>query len=252
MNPSSMSENSHEEWFASWFDSEFYHILYGQRDENEAAGFISELISELHLQPGMSVLDLACGKGRHTRVFHRNGFRASGVDLSPESIAYAKLNSPSDIRFEVADMRAFDLHEQFDVVANLFTSFGYFESMDENLSVLKQVKKHLKPKGVFILDFFNVTSVEENLVPKQTIERGGITFHIHKSIQKEHVVKDIVFESEGKEYQFQERVQALTLDTLTQLVTKAGFQLDRTYGTYELEDFSDKASPRLILICTHE
>jgi len=252
MNPNNMSEKSEEEWFASWFDSEFYHILYGQRDENEATGFISSLVSELKLTAGMHILDLACGKGRHTRVFHRSGFNAFGVDLSPESIAYAKMNSAEEIRFDVADMRNFRLNETFDVVANLFTSFGYFDSMEENLQVLNQVKKHLKPEGVFILDFFNATCVKNDLVLEETIIREGINFHIRRSIQGDHIVKAIDFEAEGKEFHFEERVQALGLSNMKALLKNARFTLDHVFGSYKLEEFNEQNSARLILICSHE
>jgi 2-polyprenyl-3-methyl-5-hydroxy-6-metoxy-1,4-benzoquinol methylase len=77
-------------WFSTWFDSPYYHILYEQRDEKEAASFIQALQQKLHIQPGMNVLDAACGKGRHAYNNHQMGYEVCAFDLSVESIAEAK------------------------------------------------------------------------------------------------------------------------------------------------------------------
>ncbi len=85
-----------KEWFASWFDSPFYHILYKNRDDEEAQQFISNLIQHIHLKKNAKVMDLACGKGRHARMLHQEGLRVLGVDLSPNSISAAKKLSRMD------------------------------------------------------------------------------------------------------------------------------------------------------------
>ena len=79
-----------KEWFSTWFDSPYYHILYAKRDEQEAADFIASLLQKLHLAPGSRVLDAACGKGRHAITLQQLGFSVDAFDLSPANIEAAQ------------------------------------------------------------------------------------------------------------------------------------------------------------------
>ncbi|HET6992715.1 MAG TPA: methyltransferase domain-containing protein, partial [Bacteroidia bacterium] len=73
-------------WFESWFDSPYYHLLYGNRDEKEAENFIEVLARFLKAPKGSRALDLACGKGRHSVALYKNGFEVTGIDLSERNI----------------------------------------------------------------------------------------------------------------------------------------------------------------------
>ena len=77
-------------WYSSWFDTPYYHLLYKNRDEQEAKAFIDLLCQYLNLPAGSLALDLACGKGRHAKVMAENGLNVTGLDLSPGSIAEAR------------------------------------------------------------------------------------------------------------------------------------------------------------------
>ena len=120
-------------WYASWFNTPYYHLLYKDRDHREAALFMNSLTSFLNLKKNDSILDLACGRGRHSKYLYKRGFKVTEVDLSQESIAYAKQYEKNGLHFEVHDM-CLSYPKKFDAVFNLFTSFGYFEK--EVLSVL--------------------------------------------------------------------------------------------------------------------
>ncbi|MFB6258319.1 MAG: cyclopropane-fatty-acyl-phospholipid synthase family protein, partial [Flavobacteriales bacterium] len=78
MDPDSRREKG---WYETWFDSPYYHILYKDRDEEEAAFFVDRLMERLRAEKGDRILDLACGKGRHAVQLHRKGFDVTGVDL---------------------------------------------------------------------------------------------------------------------------------------------------------------------------
>ncbi len=77
-------------WFAKWFDTKYYHILYKDRDYQEARMFIDNITSYLNLPEKAKVLDLACGKGRHSIYLNKLGFDVVGADLSENSINEAK------------------------------------------------------------------------------------------------------------------------------------------------------------------
>ena len=129
-----------KEWFSTWFDTSYYHVLYRHRNDEEAATFIKHLINKLNLPKNSSVLDLACGKGRHSVMLHQAGFDVLGVDLSKNSISLAKQNEEDKLSFEVHDMRETMENKQFDAVFNLFTSFGYFDNSNENKKVVDAVR----------------------------------------------------------------------------------------------------------------
>ena len=92
-------------WYKDWFSSPFYHKLYFERDEKEAEAFIKKLIEYLHPPPGSRMLDVACGKGRHSKILAAMGFNVTGFDISFSSITWAKQFEQENLDFYVHDMR---------------------------------------------------------------------------------------------------------------------------------------------------
>lgn len=236
-----------ENWYASWFNTPYYHILYKDRDHREAALFMNALTDYLQLEKNDKILDLACGRGRHSKYLYRHGFNVTGVDLSEESIEYAKEYERPGLHFEVHDM-CLPYPEKFDAVFNLFTSFGYFEKEEDNLRTIKAIKEELKPSGHAVIDFMNAKLAIENLVPRETKEIGGLVFHMERYVKKGFIFKDIQFEDRGREYFFTERVKALTLADFKEYFRLAGVRLRATFGDYQLNDFDENTSERLILV----
>ena len=122
-----MKEDIDSNWFETWFDSPYYHILYQNRNEKEASIFIDGLIQYLQPKTNQRFLDLACGKGRHALQISEKGFATMGVDLSANSIEFAQQFESKLLHFAVHDMREVIPAAEFDYILNLFTSFGYFE-----------------------------------------------------------------------------------------------------------------------------
>ena len=80
-------------WFINWFDSPYYHLLYKDRDEKEAKIFIDNLVSYFQIPRKSTLLDVACGKGRHAIYFNTKGMNVFGIDLSKKSIQIAQKNN---------------------------------------------------------------------------------------------------------------------------------------------------------------
>ncbi|MFL2637040.1 MAG: SAM-dependent methyltransferase, partial [Flavobacteriaceae bacterium] len=76
--------------YNTWFDSKYYHILYKDRDHDEARKFITKLLEHLNLKKNAKILDAACGKGRHSIEIEKLGYKVTGIDLSKNSIKHAK------------------------------------------------------------------------------------------------------------------------------------------------------------------
>lgn len=239
--------NTTETWYSSWFDTPFYHILYKDRDDTEAHAFMDTLTDYLNLPENGTVLDLACGKGRHARYLNKIGYNVTGVDLSENSIAFAKQFENHRLHFEVHDMRL-PYKKEFDAVFNLFTSFGYFDKEEDNLSTIKAIKADLNEFGFGVIDFMNSEFVIDNLVPEETKTVDGIIFNLKRYVKDGYIIKDIVFEANGKPYAFQERVRGLTLSDFEALFEQADVYLLDVFGDYKLSKFNAKTSERLVMI----
>lgn len=254
-----MTDNNCIPWFENWFDSPYYHILYKHRNYKEAELFIDHLIDFIQPANNAKFLDLGCGKGRHSVYLYKKGFDVTGVDLSPENITYATQFVPKNVdpendnlRFYVKDMRAIDWEEEYDYVVNLFTSFGYFESDVDDNATIQAVSKALQPDGIFVMDFMNAKKVIANLVLHEIIMVDDIEFEIIKNIEKNFIVKHIRFSDKGREYNFQERVKALTLDDFRKYFAANKLKIVHLFGNYNLENFDAETSNRLIIVAKKE
>lgn len=236
-----------QNWFSSWFDTPYYHILYKDRGYAEAELFMKNLTAFLDLKPGARILDLACGKGRHSIYLNQLGYDVTGVDLSSRSIEYAKNFENDSLHFKVQCMCK-PLPEEFDAVFNLFTSFGYFERDEDNFRTIASIKEELREGGFGVIDFMNVKKVIANLVPQEVKTVKGIDFHLTRSHVSGYILKNINFEDEGTLYHFTERVKSLTLDDFQEYFSRAGITLKYVFGNYKLEEFNEGSSDRLILI----
>jgi len=236
-----------QHWYASWFDSPFYHILYKDRDHTEAQIFMDNLTEYLNIPEGGAILDLACGKGRHSVYLNSLGYNVTGVDLSENSIEFAKQFENDSLQFDVHDMCK-PYKKQFDAVFNLFTSFGYFENEEDNLNTINAIKADLNEFGFGVIDFMNSDFVINNLVSEDIKTVEGIHFKQQRSLKDGYIVKDISFSAEGEYFQFQERVKAITLQDFETLFEKAGVYLLDVFGDYKLRKFDSKTSERLVMI----
>ena len=236
-------------WFNNWFDSPYYHLLYKNRDEKEAQVFIDNLIEKLQLKKGSKLIDIACGKGRHATYFNKKGMNVVGVDLSPNSIASAKQNENNNLQFSVHDMREVYKENHFDIVTNLFTSFGYFENKDDEQKAINAMAENLKSDGVLIIDFMNIKKIIANLISSEKKTIDGITFNIKRSVQNNHIIKDIEIIDGNETRHFQEKVKAITLADFSAFVSNVGLNIIDIFGNYKLDDFDATISDRLILIC---
>lgn len=237
-----------EDWFSTWFDSPYYHILYKNRDSQEAQRFMDTLIAYLRPKPSYHLLDLACGKGRHAIYLNQKGYDVTGIDLSAKSIAYAKQFENERLHFFRHDMREVFHPGKFDLVLNLFTSFGYFAADCENVLALQATTASIKPGGKFVIDFMNSKRVIERLVAQETKEENGIIFHISRRVEKGFIIKTIRFQDQGQDYEFIERVRALQYHEFLEYFQMAHLRVAEVFGDYALHPFDPEKSERMIFV----
>ena len=237
----------HQKWYQSWFDTPYYHILYKQRDHAEAQDFIKNLVAHLGINHTQSILDLACGKGRHSIFLNALGFHVKGVDLSKKNIAEASKSANKRLQFAVHDMRI-PLTDKYDVVLNLFTSFGYFDTLQDNYRVLETIKSALSEDGVGVIDFMNSPYVIQHLVLSNSTEIDGIHFDIKRNFTDGVITKSITV-TDGKSVQhYNERVHAFDLNDFIHMLSAVNLNFVECFGSYSLEPYDAKTSKRLILI----
>ncbi|WP_347175217.1 class I SAM-dependent methyltransferase [Polaribacter uvawellassae] len=239
--------NTKKDWFTSWFDTPFYHILYKDRDDTEARIFMKNITTFLQLKPKTHILDLACGKGRHSVFLNSLGYKVTGADLSENNISFATTFANENLSFTEHDMRS-SIKNKYDAIFNLFTSFGYFEDDEEDIKVLQNIKNGLKENGIAVIDFLNVFDVKKNLVSNEVKSVDGIDFFIHKKIENGFIIKEIEFTVDGEKHSYFERVKYLDKEKFTSYFKKAGLKINHTFGNYSLSDFDKETSNRLIFV----
>jgi SAM-dependent methyltransferase len=237
------------QWFEDWFNSDYYHLLYDNRDDNEAAKFIDKLLEYLKPSEDANFLDLACGKGRHARYLADKDYYVTGVDLSEESIKAASEFEHQKLEFFIHDMRKVFRVNYYDAILNLFTSFGYFNTDREHINTLRNVEKGLHPEGNFVLDFMNTTKVSKSLVPEERINKHGLHFDIIRAMDDQWIIKEIYIEDGDENHMFREQVRNYDLKALRGMSESVGLEVRDVFGSYILDAYEPSTSDRCILIC---
>ncbi len=236
------------EWFENWFDSRYYHILYKNRDNNEATALINNLLHQFKFNKNTTFLDLACGTGRHSVYLNKKGFKVEGVDLSRKSLEKAKRYENKTLKFYCEDIRSFRKTKYYDVILNLFTSFGYFQNESDNQKVFQNIHASLKDKGLFILDFFNANKVISKLKEYEIKIIDNVRFEIKKRHDGDFVYKEICITDKKNKYTFIEKVQLINKDQFINYTTDLNIKLINSFGDYHFNNYDHQNSERLILV----
>jgi SAM-dependent methyltransferase len=237
------------DWFEEWFGDDYLRI-YQHRDESEAEHAIKLISAHVRGRQIRAVLDLACGAGRHSQALCERWWTV-GLDLSAALLRVARKES-ADAPYVRADMRELPfMAESFDLVVNLFTSFGYFDDDREHARVLACLRTAMRPGGMLVIDFLNASQVRRNLVPYDCRVENGITIEQSRIISPDNrfVEKTIRLRERGREYV--ERVRLLSAGDLERMLEAAGFEVAHCFGDYAGSRWSEN-SPRTILFASRK
>lgn len=236
----------------AWFERSFredYVLVYRHRDEESADQEVANLLARLPIKQTGRVLDLCCGSGRHARAFARRGYEVVGVDLSDVLLQLARdQNRYENLALYQYDMREIPFADEFDIVVNLFTSFGYFNTDEENMQVVANMAKALKQGGQVVIDYLNPSYVKANLIPSSTKEIEGLYIEerrwiVDGYVKKRIMVKDVEAD-EPREYL--EQVRLYEAHEMKEMMERAGFTDIQLFGDYSYTTYEQAASPRMI------
>jgi ubiquinone/menaquinone biosynthesis C-methylase UbiE len=229
------------EWFREFYVEELTELV-GFPSEEDTKRQVAFVLKTLNLPRRAKILDLCCGYGRVTRLLAKgNDYQITGVDLSEDFLQIARDEfSSSNIKYVQGDMRKLSFKNEFDAVVNLFTSFGYFETDEENEKVLGQINKALKTNGLFLLDYENKFNFVMNEVLKKKRswyntrhqqlyliendydflnEREIVTFRQYKDGA---IVKEVCY-----------NIRLFSFPELKTMLTRNGFEIVGVWGDFE-------------------
>ncbi|HED11150.1 MAG TPA: class I SAM-dependent methyltransferase [Caldithrix abyssi] len=234
-------------WYKEWF-GEDYLTVYKHRDNSDARRLTALILRHCPVGSGGKVLDLACGNGRHSFLLARHFSTVIGLDLSAHLLRVAQNSRKSSACpcFVRGDMRLLPFKSGFDLVASLFTSFGYFDDDAQHRQVAGEIARVLRPGAYFVIDYFNAAYVRDHLVAEGERVIEGRIIREKRWIEGGRVNKKILIEKDGRIKSFLESVRMFSGQELVNLFTAAGIETQHMFGDYDGSALTP-SSPRMII-----
>ena len=242
-----------DNWFENFFGPDYLLVYEKIGDEEKVEKEVDLLVSVLKPEAGCAILDIPCGFGRHSLELARRGFDVTAVDLNKTQLDKAgELMDEAGIGYRLlqGDMRDEMFHEEFDLLLNIFTSFGYFSTDEENEKVARNFHSALRPGGFLAVDTINRDAVIANFQPRSWHSTGEKTFNLEErsydpvtgrmNNKMILVGPDIYHEQEFS-------LRVYTLNELIRVFEKAGFKYVKAYDGVTGEDYTVK-SFRILLV----
>ncbi len=254
-----MTPKSQQPWYVQFFKGDYLRI-YGHALQQDRTDLEAQFaIHALGLEPHHNVLDLCCGQGRHSLALAKTGLNVTGVDLSEEMLAIARSNADEvglGIALQQADMRRLpdEFSGKFDAVINMFSSFGYLESEDDDQQVLHQIARCLKPGGKLLMDLLNrewvIINNEETDWHRHddgriVLERRQLDLRTSTN----HLTYTEILPDGSRNEMSDLHMRLYSLTELTKMLAAAGLNFDYVHGGFRGEAYSVDAR-RMIIVAT--
>ena len=164
------------------FDEDYLYFYEPLLSDEASDGQVDLIWRLFELEPGVDLLDLACGHGRIANRLAAKGARVTGLDATPLFLERARADAAArrvEVEYVEGDMRELPWEDRFDRVLCWFTSFGYFDD-DDNRRVLREAHRVLRPGGRLLIENNNPADLLRRWLPWIVTERDG-DFSIDRS-----------------------------------------------------------------------
>jgi SAM-dependent methyltransferase len=242
---------------SAWFEdesfwSELYPFMFPEERFHLAEEQIEKILALVGYEEG-AVLDLCCGPGRHSLALAKRGIQVTAVDRSEFLLRRAKeeaAKSNLEIEFVLDDMRHFVSDHSFSLILNLFTSFGYFDDIEDDLKVLQNAYRSLKPGGAMVIDVFGKEPLARKYQATNSTKFGDEVM----LIQRNEICEDwtrcrnewiLVKGATARTFNFQTRLYSG--QEMKDLLRKAGFEEVKVFGDLDGNEYGVDAA-RLIAV----
>jgi len=232
--------------------SEFYSFIFPSSYFLSAKEDARFLVEHENIRGG-TVLDLACGPGRHAVAFAALGFNVVGVDTSAfllsKATDYARAEKV-DVTFIAEDMRNFVHPNFFDLALFLYSSFGYLESRDDDKSVLRRLYENLKVSGAVVIDLKPKELILMDHQEHQVINLGnGIVINERQKLNADRnsLQTEWTMTRDNKVFSKSLKINLYHSEELVEMLEDVGFYNLKLYEDYRFTPYGDKAK-RLIAI----
>ena len=240
------------EWTKKYYDEVYLRRWgLGQPDETvlKSAKF---LLQALRVRKGDTLLDVGCGQGRYSLAFAKNGLKVTGLDASEALISEANRLAQEmalSVEWIVGDMRRIPFEDQFDG-AIVVDAFGFFEDDSENLEVIRQISKALKPAARLVLVVVNGQRILNNFRAVDKEEKEDLTIEINRELlTPRRAMREVLRFRDGESVMTYERYQRLySVEELSELASKTGFRILDIYGNLTGSHYDPESSEKIVLV----
>ncbi|MGD8240358.1 MAG: methyltransferase domain-containing protein [Armatimonadota bacterium] len=250
-----ISSERQEPWYETFFTDDYLeHWIGGGIDRERTKRETDFVVEVLGLAPGMRVLDLCCGQGRHAVELARRGCRVVGVDLSApllEAAERAVQEAGVQVEYVHSDMREIAFDSEFDAAINMFTAFGYFDSDEEDLMVLQAVAGALRPGGKLLIDLLNRDWLMGAYEPRRWRETtpGWFLFEERQWDPRtgRNTTHATIVGPNGERRGYDVGLRMYTYTELAGLMSQAGLAPTAAYGSFDRGELA-RESRRMIVV----
>lgn len=244
-----------------WFEDEAFWIQYAPimfdssrwAEATAVAEGVLKLTGDGRKPQDLKILDAGCGLGRISVELAICGAQVTGVDLIQPFLDAAKESALAEnvsVEWVQADLRSFSRPAAFDVAINVYTSFGYCQTIEEDTQILRNIARSLKPGGYFILEMVGREIAVRDFTAGEWFERAGYTVLTDFSVEgaweglRSHWQ---LYTKDGlkADHMFIQRLYAAT--ELRQLMVSAGFADVKIYGDFDRSPYNERARTMILV-----
>ncbi len=241
-----------------WFeDQELWEmkgtIIFNRDHLRFAFMEVHQLLRLTGMKEEMSVLDLCCGVGRHSLSLAKSGLSVTGVDITASYLEKARENAHREglnIEYVQEDARTFRRREAFDLIINMFTSFGYFETPEEDKQLLENCYDSLRPGGRLVIELLTRETVIKQFREQFDIAGNGYSVNVRQQISAgaDRLLSWWTISYNGWEKEVAFSVRLYSADQLEQLLTDCGFRNFKAWGDLHGSAYDHRAK-KLVAVC---